>query len=447
MSIVLVALQARACDYCCCCCSSCSLLLLVLHAGRRFVLAFTLLYPPPPPARPSSQALRQWLTLSQKKDIPYALLILMNMLHFEHNRLEQTAPTPAPTPLVDADIDVVAAQAAISSLDESIARESTLVSSAEVTDDEKLESLWREEQLVEEENEVRQATVKAEDIGEVIERIEDAISQEKEEIARAVEATAPSWEKERLSREREEKKGRDKAAKQQAKAAKERREQEKAAKKKQQEQAAHDQAAHQDFAAAADAAAVDIMAADAEVEMSREQIRDIAEAVDIMAADSAVAAERKEMEVLEAERAQHRPQIEAAKEGSSTVAMLDRRVSSMLAKLQDELETADSSIGKAFHSLDLDGDGMLTRDELVSSMESLHLSKRPDAAAFQACPFLPATCRATRMPHACQTLSRPAPPCMPCCTSLMTRAGRAASAHARRPFSTKLTSMPTVRSP
>ena len=40
----------------------------------------------------------------------------------------------------------------------------------------------------------------------------------------------------------------------------------------------------------------------------------------------------------------------------------------------------DMKYSKAF---DLDGDGILSHDELLQSLESLHLSKRPDAKAFQ----------------------------------------------------------------
>ena len=86
----------------------------------------------------------RWLSLSQKKEIPYTLLILMNMLHFEHVRTELKIAAKAEQAqqarqaqqhvdanleiLPDADIDVLAAQAALSSLDTSIASKSTLVS-------------------------------------------------------------------------------------------------------------------------------------------------------------------------------------------------------------------------------------------------------------------------------------------------------------------------------
>merc|ERR1719263_977781 len=63
--------------------------------------------------------------------------------------------------------------------------------------------------------------------------------------------------------------------------------------------------------------------------------------------------------------------------------MLDSRVSNLLTKLRTELEQAESNIGQAFHQLDLDGDGVVTHDELLGAMAELHVSKRPDAAAFQ----------------------------------------------------------------
>lgn len=78
-----------------------------------------------------------------------------------------------------------------------------------------------------------------------------------------------------------------------------------------------------------------------------------------------------------------RERIEEGKKQSSQVAMLDSRVSTMLTNLRAELEQTESSIGKAFHSLDLDRDGVVSHQELLNAMEELHFSKRPDAAAFQ----------------------------------------------------------------
>ena len=86
---------------------------------------------------------------------------------------------------------------------------------------------------------------------------------------------------------------------------------------------------------------------------------------------------------IEEERQALREEIEEAKGVSRTVSMLDSRVSSMLSKLKDEIQDTEMTIGEALHSLDLDRDGMLSHAELVEAMDSLHLSKRPDAAAFR----------------------------------------------------------------
>ena len=117
--------------------------------------------------------------------------------------------------------------------------------------------------------------------------------------------------------------------------------------------------------------------------LTRDQLGEIAEAVETMAADSPVAKERAEIETLEKEREKKRDAIEAAKTTSKQVAMLDSRVSSLLSKLRQELEETETEIGQAFHSLDLDGDGIMSHDELLKSLESLHLSKRPDAKSFR----------------------------------------------------------------
>ena len=159
------------------------------------------------------------------------------------------------------------------------------------------------------------------------------------------------------------------------------------------------------------------------------QVGEIAEAVELMAADSPVQKEKREIEELEREREASRETVEEGKKRSSTVSMLDSRVSAMLENLRAELAETESTIGQAFHSLDLDGDGarlgvtltltkstlartflrakavariptlstrvrplpppspgagVLSHDELLKAMEELHFSKRPDAAAFQA---------------------------------------------------------------
>ena len=64
--------------------------------------------------------------------------------------------------------------------------------------------------------------------------------------------------------------------------------------------------------------------------------------------------------------------------------LLDSRVGKMMARLQEELAETETSIGQAFHSLDLDGDGVLSKEELLTSLSELNLSKRPDVTQFQA---------------------------------------------------------------
>jgi len=255
--------------------------------------------------------LSNWLQLSQKKEIPYTLLILTNMLHFAGTREEQEMMTddlPSSRGHSDAQIDVVAAQAALSSLSPDLADKSTLVSQVDVSNDEKLQALRREEELIEEERIVAQSYVKPEEL-----------SGEDEDDHKKAAA----------------KEGKPKKA------------------------------------------------AKAQLELSHDQVGEIAEAVELMAADSPVAKERLEVERLNDERECARERIEEGKKQSRTVAMLDDRVSAMLERLQLELKETESSIGEAFHTLDLDADGVVTHAELLTAMEELHTSKRPNAAAFQ----------------------------------------------------------------
>ncbi len=48
------------------------------------------------------------------------------------------------------------------------------------------------------------------------------------------------------------------------------------------------------------------------------------------------------------------------------------------------MQASELSIGEAFHKLDLDGDGMLSHEELLRAVEELEPSRRPDAKAFEA---------------------------------------------------------------
>ena len=107
------------------------------------------------------------------------------------------------------------------------------------------------------------------------------------------------------------------------------------------------------------------------------QVRDIADAVETMSAKSGFTREREEVAALAEERAAHRPEVEEAAGSSKEVAILDSRVRKMMDELREELEATDGSIGQAFHYLDLDGDGVVSLEELMGAMESINVKKRP----------------------------------------------------------------------
>jgi len=255
-------------------------------------------------------ALQRWLALSQVKEIPYSLLILTNMLHFAHTRHEQKAEQKARAATEEEELPLAAAQAAMSSLPTEMAVKSTLVD--DVSDDEKLEALKREEALVEEERFV---------LDSAVDKLEDKLFADDEPEQAPV--MAPSH--------------------------------------------------------AVDAADTE---ADADVELTREQIADLAEAIDTMI-DSPLRHEKEEMAELEAERVAAHDRVAEAKSASKQVAMLDSRVQLMLERLKSEMAESESSIGEAFHKLDLDGDGMLSHRELLDAIGELHVSNRPDAKAFE----------------------------------------------------------------
>lgn len=120
-----------------------------------------------------------------------------------------------------------------------------------------------------------------------------------------------------------------------------------------------------------------------EARLSREQVHDIALAVETMSVDSAYSRERQEMITIEQERLANREEVEMAVGAKKELAMLDKRVNKMLDSLRTELEQADGSIGKAFRSLDLDGDGVLSAAELLEAMNSLNVKMRPQAEQFK----------------------------------------------------------------
>lgn len=335
------------------------------------------------------ETLNHWLSLSQKKEIPYTLLILTNMLRFAGQRelqsvtAEETdgvdgaqrqpqpttsSPRQVPEPITtpgaaavagtaahelpaggtDA-FDVAAAQAALSSIP--LAEECTKDAAGvevEASNDEKLQSLRREEELIEEERLLAEQKVDPEALAsELLEREARALDDAGDDEATAIVASK----KKAMKAE--------KAMKAQAKA-----------------KAAAEGAFEGEWGEA-------LLEEKQEKFLSRDQIVEIAAAVEVMASDSAVARERAEVAQIEEEREALREEIEEAKGESRTVSMLDKRVSSMLAKLKDEIQDTEMTIGEAFRSLDLDRDGMLTHAELVEAIDSLHLSKRPDAAAFR----------------------------------------------------------------
>lgn len=253
-------------------------------------------------------ALSDWLKISQVKEVPYSLLILTNMLHFAGTRQEQKEASRLGAQTQDTPIDLAAAQAAMSSLPSSMAVQSTLVD--EVSNDEKLEALRREEALVEEERLVRESMPSAVEVSQ----------DENDELLDDARGGVPG---------------------------------------------------------SASSAQID----DEEIHLSRDQIADIAEAIDTM--HDPLSAERAEMAELEADRVRSQEAVEEAKSSSNQVAMLDSRVTQLMEKLRAEMEDTEISIGDAFKKLDLDNDGILSRNELVGAMDSLHFSKRPDARAFE----------------------------------------------------------------
>jgi len=113
--------------------------------------------------------------------------------------------------------------------------------------------------------------------------------------------------------------------------------------------------------------------------LSREQVREIAHAVGTLSAKSALEEERNEMSALEAERLSAATSIEAAKLQTYQVRMLDSRVRRMMETLKTEIEEADGSVGATFKSLDLDGDGVLSREELMQAIEAMNEKRRPQA--------------------------------------------------------------------
>jgi Ca2+-binding EF-hand superfamily protein len=392
------------------------------------------------------QSLDSWIFLSQKKEIPYSMIILTNMLHFAQLREDQysyykaqqeeakaasqrkerqqkeaaaaaaaaeqqqqrqrqqqqaaaahaaagaasAGEVPDGTTMVLSDddaataaaaaaavareeeeedgigeLDVDAAHAALSSLPAEAAVDSMLIDQAEVSDNEKLQSLYHEEMLIEEERQLSESAAKAEAIGEALEDVtSDGTHLHHHADHDAELLSAASGTIEGMGGEKQQRGGGGAGGtlEEDLEVLESRREREARELERARRDPSSEAALHM---------------------LSRDQVGEIAEAVEVMAADSPVQREREELQELEVARATHRESIEAAKEGSRSVAMLDSRVNRLLTNLRAELEETESEIGQAFHSIDLDGDGVLSHAELLAAMESLHLSKRPDASAFQ----------------------------------------------------------------
>jgi len=326
-------------------------------------------------------ALQGWITLSQKKEIPYSLLILTNMLHFadtRHGQKQAMASQSAAEEDQASPIPLDAAEAAMSSLPSIMAAKSTLVTS--MTDDEKLEALRHEEALVEEERAVLESEV---------DKLEDRFfdPDEKDELRDEPTKMAKAAAKAAKAAAAKE------AAMAVAKAAKAE------AKRKTAEVEADTRAAEvsttnegaknveDSFERAVKESRLEVDQADdvddveEEVKLTREQIADLAEAIDTMI-DSPIGLEKEGMAELEAERVANAELYQEATSKSKTTAFLDSRVKSMLERLRAEMDSSEQTIGEAFHKLDLDGDGMVSHEELLLAIDNIHLSKRPNTKAF-----------------------------------------------------------------
>jgi len=119
--------------------------------------------------------------------------------------------------------------------------------------------------------------------------------------------------------------------------------------------------------------------------LSREQLHDLAEAVETMSVKSSCSRERQEVEALEQERLVK--QVDAEENLTSleraASGLTDSRVSKMIQSLRSELDATEGSMEQAFHSLDLDEDGVLSYEELRLAMDSISEKKRPRAAQFK----------------------------------------------------------------
>ncbi|EOD21372.1 hypothetical protein EMIHUDRAFT_444486 [Emiliania huxleyi CCMP1516] len=272
-------------------------------------------------------ALQEWLQLSQNREIPSVLLLLSNALRFARVRdYQQEAQAEREAAAASKVLDDEAAQVALSSMREEVidSAGSGAAKGAATTTKEALASLEREAELVEEERQLKRAGV---------DKVPSSVRP----------AEAVTWSGGGSG---------DKAAAEKASPA-----------------------------AADGAATAEEVEEEEATRLSREQVRDIAAAVETLSATSALEGEKKEWQKLEAERLESATEIEEAKaQGSAYIArMLDSRVRVMMDSLRTEIEEADGSIGASLHAIDLDGDGVLSYEELMLALESMNKRKRPHA--------------------------------------------------------------------
>eukprot|EP00908_Phaeocystis_cordata_P017887 Transcript_29257.p1 GENE.Transcript_29257~~Transcript_29257.p1 ORF type:complete len:497 (-),score=264.28 Transcript_29257:159-1649(-) len=291
------------------------------------------------------EALGSWLEFSQRKTVPTALMVMANMYRFAAVRGHQeeggqllqgeASARPAAAAAATSALDLQGAQAALSSIpDEAV--QSAISEQVEPTPAEALQALRREETLIEEENKLQDESP----VPEGAAAAQAGPEQQVQESRAAAERAAA----ERLQAER----------------------------------------------------VVDVAAGGEEAEaggkeegskeeshLSREQLKDLAQAVETMSSVTALEMEREELEELEEERQAHKAEIEEAAAESRQIRILDKRVNQMIATLRHELENTDATITPHVHQLDLDGDGVLSREEILLAMESIDLKKRPDAKQFE----------------------------------------------------------------
>jgi len=299
------------------------------------------------------RSLQEWLQVSQSDEIPNSLLLLANMYRYprlQHDQLSGGSAQSEPEVSVPSQlIDILSAETAMTSIPAG-AVDSALSESREVSPAEALALLEREQLLVEEEYEVRSGSA---EVARAEEAAADAAKEKAEESDKAADKLADMT---------ADKVGDTKADKVGNKVG---------------------EAAGETLKEAEGEVSAEKVEAEHSDRLSREQLQEIARAVETMSSESAFSRERQEMLELEKQRLEKRLEVEQACGDASALAMLDKRVSKMILALKAEMEKADGAIGKAFHSLDLDGDGVLSAEELLQAMDSINVKLRPQDAQFK----------------------------------------------------------------